>query len=110
MIYSLLPVASFAALCILAANLRPSWGWRRVYLHSTIVLGVYAIASLEILSLFRWMNRGALITTWLLPIAVSVGLLSQNVGSYIDPSGGWSGLGDGVRKSVCMGLDNQDDR
>ncbi|MGD8634680.1 MAG: glycosyltransferase family 39 protein [Anaerolineales bacterium] len=84
MIYNLLPLVSFAALCLLIANLRPRWGWRRVFLRSTLVVGVYAIVILELLSIFQRVGRATLIAAWLLPIAVSFGWIRRIVPSQHD--------------------------
>ena len=71
MILGLLPIFSLLSVTLLLTNLRPEWQWRRSFLRATIITGVYAILTLEVLSPFRLAHRLGLVSIWLLPIVIS---------------------------------------
>ena len=75
MLLGLLPAISLIALIFLVANLRPRWSWRKCITRSTILIGVFAIVSLEILSLFYAVTREALLLTWSALLALFIGSL-----------------------------------
>jgi hypothetical protein len=81
MILGLLPLFSLLAVTLLLTNLHPEWQWRRSFLRATILTGVYAILTIEILSLIRLVHRLGLVLIWLLPIVISYVVLRKKLNS-----------------------------
>lgn len=62
-----LPLLTAALLFVYVGNRWPRWRWGRVFIRSVILLGAYAVGTLELLSLFKAITRMSLMLTWLLP-------------------------------------------
>ena len=75
MILGLLPLLSLLFITILVVDLRPEWEWRKGFLRASILTGVYAIMTLELLSLFESVNRITLIVVWALPVILVITIL-----------------------------------
>ncbi len=63
-----LPLISLILLFLVLRN--PSQDWRASVLSAAVIWGVLIIAFTEILSLFRWLTFGYILTLWLLTILV----------------------------------------
>ena len=63
-----LPLLSFFCLVIYLGQVRPTWGWRLIFLRAAIISGAYGVLSIETLSLLDAVTQTALTITWSLPL------------------------------------------
>jgi general stress protein CsbA len=72
---AIFPLLAFVALAFLLAGLFPELGWRRNFLRSALIWGVWLVLSTEMLSLFKALTPFGLSLTWLLLFLLCMSLL-----------------------------------
>jgi len=77
MILGFLPLLLLIAVTILIANVRSKWQWRTALLRAAILTGVYAIISLELLSLWEGATRLGVVLVWMTPLLVIIIFLAK---------------------------------
>ena len=65
---SLLPLLTFSTLFYCLKANRPTADWRKLILRSGVMLGAYAVLSVELLSLVHFVTRAWLVAIWAFPL------------------------------------------
>jgi hypothetical protein len=61
---SIIPILSLGCLFVWVNKANPTWGWRRSWLRSIVIWGIWIIITTELLSLFHWVTLAGLGLTW----------------------------------------------